>query len=126
MEKNIKINVNLIQVMGEVKEKSEFEYIGTLNEKDGKVYIRYVDNGEKNLIKVDKNEISVKKGLNKLMFNTNKEYITAYDTPMGKMELRIVTNELSVFENRIYIDYDLCNGQELMAKNKFELKYKEM
>jgi uncharacterized beta-barrel protein YwiB (DUF1934 family) len=126
LEKNIKINVNLIQVMGEVKEKSEFEYIGTLNEKDGKVYIRYVDNGEKNLIKVDKNEISVKKGLNKLMFNTNKEYITAYDTPMGKMELRIVTNELSVFENRIYIDYDLCNGQELMAKNKFELKYKEM
>ena len=126
METNIKIDVELVQEMDEVKEKSDFEYEGLLNEKDGKLYIRYVDNGEKNLIKVDNNQVSVKKGDNRLVFDVSNNYETLYDTPMGTINLRVVTNEVKIADGTIYIDYDLCNGDELMAKNRFDLKYKEM
>lgn len=127
MTKDVLVRVKGTQDIDGDKDTIEVITNGSCYEKNGKWYVLYEEVMEelnavtKNTVKIAPDRVEVtKKGLinAQMVYETGKNYVCNYSTPMGLILLGITTKEIqsSIEEDRLYLDiqYSLeMNGQHV-------------
>ncbi len=97
--------------------------------KNDSYYITY-DDGEPNIITVKNDEVRITKPRSQsaLCFEQNKEHVSNYQTPVGKMSVSVFTHKLlNEFETlgRIFIKYRLTFNESASTENDITIKIQE-
>ena len=110
-------------------EKYTVSHNAKLTQKNGSYYITY-DDGEPNIITIKNTEVRITKPRSQsaLCFEQNKEHVSNYQTPVGKMNVSVFTNKLlNEFETqgRVFIKYRLTFNESAYTDNDITIKIQE-
>ena len=105
------------------------EHKAKLSVKNDVFYITY-DDGEPNIITIKKDEVRITKprSQSSLCFLQNKEQVSNYVTPVGKMNVSVITHKLlNEFETlgRVFIKYRLTFNESASTENDITIKIQE-
>ncbi len=97
--------------------------------KNDSYYITY-DDGEPNIITIKNTEVRITKPRSQsaLCFEQNREHVSNYVTPVGKMSVCVFTHKLlNEFETlgRVFIKYRLTLGGSATTENDITIKIQE-
>lgn len=133
MEDNVKVYINAKQEsLGE--EGMEMVTTGQLKEKDGKLYLTYIDSmldeekQIKTMVKVDGDKVSIiRYGENQshLLFEKGISHITPYETPFGYMEMISHTHDIGLTQTdggfELFIDYQVEMNRSKLGRNQLQV-----
>lgn len=137
MTKDVIVGIKGIQT--DMFEADEIELVttGQYVEKNGKVYITYIDSTidnekeTKTTVKLEENGISILRfgGVNThMVFEKDKTHITHYETPFGVFEINTLTKEIKVEKEEdfmeINVSYNLSINHMSMGVNTFTITVK--
>lgn len=137
MTKDVIVLIKGIQT--EMLEAEEIELVttGQYVEKNGKIYITYIDSNieekqeTKTTIKLQEDQISILRfgGVNThMVFELNKTHITHYETPYGVFEISTLTKKINVDKlddyMEINVEYNLNINHMSMGLNTFTITVK--
>ncbi|MCK8625124.1 DUF1934 domain-containing protein [Apilactobacillus xinyiensis] len=113
-----------------------FDVIGSIVQIEDSLYIRYNENNDVTVpvtIKIPGNDQDVQltrkaAGTHtKLFFNKNKVIPTKYETPYGKIDIRVFTSKLEFTDKKEYgnlsIDYIISDHQDILGRYKIRLQF---
>lgn len=127
--KDVEIKIYDKQVYETHSDSNEQVFKGQLAYKNNYLYLSYKDTeGVTSIIKVKEESVSVKRlGAIKgdLKFDTKKPHRTDYQTPYGRMDMEIVTQNCNVYilekGVKIYIEYKILMDGQLVSNNIYML-----
>ncbi len=125
---DVKITLTTVQ-HADTTEKYTAVYEGTLDCKNGSYYLRYTDT-EPNIITIKKDSVRITKpqSASAMCFEQNREHISNYMTPAGRMSVSVFTHKLFIdfeTEKRIFIKYRLMLNESLQTENDITIKIEE-
>lgn len=125
---DVTLTLTTVQRADEI-DKFTVTHKATLTKKNDSYYITY-DDGEPNIITVKQNEVRITKPRSQsaLTFEQNREHVSNYVTPVGKMSVSVFTHKLlNEFETlgRVFIKYRLDFGGSAITENDITIKIQE-
>lgn len=135
----VKLNSTILPIDGE-KENYEMWLDGTLVNKSGKTYLRYVEQLEekevRTTVKMGNEQALILRGGGvkmRLPFNIIQEEIGEYDTQFGSLPILTKTKHLSYIQNedssvngKFNVQYDLIINGQSVGKYTLEIQYAEV
>lgn len=133
MTKDVLVTVRGRQISDGEEDELEIIHSGLYYEKNNKIYIKYDEESENgqgvisNMIKIGKEGLEItKKGMvgAQMIFRENERINSCYDTPYGRLDIVIYTNEIRYKTEEDLIEVNMSyviemNGETLSESDVF-------